>query len=57
VSSIKTVIQEAKLDTLGGRYPFFFRNGNLAYKEIPISGLLETGMDEENTFFLNKLED
>ena len=34
ISSFKETIQEAKQDTLGGKYPFFFRNGNLGYKEM-----------------------
>ncbi len=50
VSSLKTVIQETKTDTIGGKFPFFFRNGNIGYKEIPISGLLETGIDEQGMF-------
>jgi hypothetical protein len=45
VSSFKTTLQEAKIDTLGGKYPFFYRNGALAYKEFPISGLISINMD------------
>ena len=40
ISSFKTVIAEQKIDTIGGRFPLFVRNGNLNYKEIPISGLI-----------------
>lgn len=40
ISSFKTIIQEQKVDTIGGTYPFFFRNGSVNYKEIPLSGLL-----------------
>ena len=50
ISSFKTVVQETKTDTIGGKYPFFFRNGQIGYKEIPISGLLETGIDEQGAF-------
>jgi hypothetical protein len=50
VSSIKTVLQEAKLETIGSKYPFFFRNGYIEYKELPISGLITYFMDEKNTF-------
>ena len=50
VSSIKNTILESKMDTLGGKYPFFFRNGNVKYKEFPISGLISTLMDENNEF-------
>jgi hypothetical protein len=38
------------MDTLGGKYPFFFRNGNVNYKEFPISGLISMQMDKEETF-------
>jgi alkaline phosphatase len=34
VSSFKTTLQEQKIDTIGGKYPIFQRNGNLAYKEF-----------------------
>lgn len=50
VSSIKNTILESKMDTLGSKYPFFFRNGNVKYKEFPISGLISTLMDENNEF-------
>nr|DAZ72814.1 MAG TPA: hypothetical protein [Caudoviricetes sp.] len=40
VSSFKDTILESKTDTIGGQYPFFFRNGQVRYKEIPISGLI-----------------
>ena len=40
VSSFKDTILESKTDTIGGQYPFFFRNGWVRYKEIPISGLI-----------------
>ena len=50
VSSIKNTILESKLDTLGGKYPFFFRNGNVKYKEFPISGLISMLMDENEEF-------
>lgn len=50
VSSFKTTILESKIDTLGGKYPFFFRNGNVGYKEFPISGLISMLMDESEEF-------
>ena len=50
VSSFKSTILESKLDTIGGQYPFFFRNGNVSYKEFPISGLISVLMDENNLF-------
>lgn len=50
VSSFKNVVLETKVDTLGGKHPFFFRNGNVNYKEFPISGLLSLLSDENNEF-------
>ena len=55
ISSLKDTIQEAKQDTLGGQYPYFFRNGNLRYKEIPLNGLLSYHMDE-NEMFMSKAD-
>lgn len=49
ISSYKTVIQEQKLETLGSRFPYFFR-GQVNYKEIPISGLLSYLEDEAESF-------
>ena len=53
VSSFKTDILESKQDTLGGRYPFIFRNGNVNYKEFPISGLISYLMDDQ-AYFIKK---
>ena len=50
VSSFKKVIQEQKIETIGNQFPFFFRNGNIKYREFSISGLISSEMDE---FFLN----
>ena len=53
VSSFKDTILEQKTNTLGGKYPFFFRNGNVRYKEFPISGLISYLSDEEELFLTN----
>lgn len=50
VSSFKTTIQESKTDTIGSKYPFFFKNGVVGYKEFPISGLLSYLIDKNKTF-------
>lgn len=50
VSSFKTTTLESKTDTIGGKYPFFFRNGRTAYKDFPISGLISYFMDENGKF-------
>lgn len=56
ITSFKTVIQDTKKNTLGSKYPFFFRNGNVEYKEFPISGLISY-LSDENEFFLSRTED
>lgn len=50
VDSLKTVILESKVDTIGGKYPFIFRNGNVEYKEFSISGLLTFIADDRQSF-------
>ena len=50
VSSLKINLLESKIDTIGSRYPYIFRNGNVYYREFPISGLISCLMDEENLF-------
>lgn len=44
VSSFKKNIQETKVDTLGNKFPYFFRNGDGYYSEFPISGLISYHM-------------
>jgi hypothetical protein len=53
ISSFKSVILESKTDTIGGKYPFIFRNGNVEYKEFQVSGLLSLLSDENNLFMTN----
>ena len=50
ISSFKDTILESKVDTLGGKYPFIFRNGNIRYKEFPINGLISCQSDDELLF-------
>lgn len=50
VSSFKNTVLEQKVDTLGGKYPFVFRNGNVSYKEFPISGLISMLSDPNEKF-------
>lgn len=55
ISSFKTTILESKLDTLGSKYPFFFRNGNTYYKDFPISALISM-LSDENELFMTPWE-
>lgn len=50
VASFKKNIFETKIDTIGSKYPFIFRNGQAEYKEFPISGLISYLMDEQSLF-------
>lgn len=54
VSSFKEDVLEAKIDTIGGPYPYFFRNGNVKYKEFQLSGLISYHMDNEEKFLSRK---
>ena len=49
VNSFKNDLQEQKIDTIGSKHPFIFRNGNVCYKEFPISGLIS--FQQDNAFF------
>ena len=50
VTSFKNTLLESKLDTIGSKHPFIFRNGNVHYKEFPISGLISYWTDEDYLF-------
>lgn len=54
VSTFKNTIMESKVDTIGGKYPIFFRNGNVDYKEFSISGLISYQMDEAEKFMVKE---
>ena len=45
ISALKSITQEQKIETIGNKYPFFFHNGQLKYREIPLSGLIAMDMD------------
>lgn len=50
VASFKNDVLESKMDTIGAKFPYIFRNGNVKYKEFSISGLLSCQLDEEFLF-------
>lgn len=50
VSNLKTNIPETKIDTIGNKFPFIFRNSQVNYREFPIAGLISYFMDEDNLF-------
>ena len=55
ITNFKNNILESKVETLGSKYPFIFRNGNVSYKEFSISGLLSLNSDLNGKFM--KLEE
>jgi hypothetical protein len=50
VTSFKTTVQETKVDTIGRQHPTIIRNGNVSYKDFPISGLISYHMDDTHMF-------
>lgn len=41
---------DSKTDTIGGKYPYITRNGNMMYRSFPINGLITFNMDDSNLF-------
>lgn len=41
---------ESKVDTIGGKYPIFLRNGDTRYMSFNFGGLISFNMDEEGLF-------
>lgn len=54
VSSFKANILESKQETIGNKYPFIFRNGNVDYKEFPLQALISYLADDQELFLTNK---
>lgn len=54
ISSFKNDLLESKIETIGSKHPFILRNGNVNYKEFPISGLISYQMDEAGLFYSKK---
>lgn len=50
MGNFKTMYSESKIDTIGGKFPFIVRNGNMKYRTFPVSGLISFNMDENNLF-------
>ena len=52
VATYKRDLQENKVETIGSKYPYIMRNGNVNYKEFSIAGLISYQMDGDN-FYLD----
>lgn len=54
MGSFKTNYSESKIDTIGSKFPFITRNGNMKYRTFPVNGLISFNMDENNLFATKK---
>lgn len=50
VDNYRKNVSEAKIDTIGSKYPFVRRNGNMNYSSFGLSGLITCFMDEDEIF-------
>lgn len=53
VTNFKYNVADSKSDTIGSKYPFIRRNGNMKYRQFSITGLVNSFWDEDGSF-LNK---
>lgn len=51
ISSWKRQLQETKTETIGSKYPFIRRNGEVNYFTFPISGLISYKTDEQSLLY------
>lgn len=54
ITGYKRIIPESKIETIGSRYPFIRRNGNVNYKQFTLSGLISI-LGDEQEIFIKKL--
>ena len=50
ISSFKSTVLESKMETIGSKFPFIFRNGSVEYKEFPVGGLISMISDPNERF-------
>lgn len=50
INALKRTLQETKTDTIGSKYPFIVRNGNINYFTFPVNGLISYHVDEAEMF-------
>ena len=50
ISSLKKILTESVTNTLGAKYPFVKRNGDVNYYQFPISGLITYRQDDIDWF-------
>lgn len=54
LSNFKIMVSDSKADTIGGKYPFITRNGNMYYKTFSFNGLISYNMDDAHMFLNQK---
>ena len=56
ISNSNITISESKTDTIGSKYPFVRRNGNMYYRTLQCSGLITDYMDKNVDLFITDAE-
>ena len=54
ISSYKPTTSVGKVDTIGSKYPFIRKNGNINYKNFSISGIVSCISDENKLFMTDE---
>ena len=55
ISNFKHTVLESKTETLGSKYPYIRRNGQINYKQFPLSGLITSYCDEDKIFITDNI--
>ena len=50
ISGYKTTVKDTQVETIGSKYPFITRNGNIQYKTFSLESKISYNMDENNLF-------
>ena len=56
VTNFSHTVSETKVETIGSKYPFIYRNANINYKTFTISGLIISLMDPMNMFHASRID-
>lgn len=46
ISSFQRVVSEARVETIGSKYPWFYKTGAIGYRTFPITGTISALMDD-----------
>ena len=50
LTSFRRTLSEARVETIGSKYPFIKRNGYVDYVQFPLGGMISSAMDEDGLF-------